>query len=99
MELWCIIHDQTGRPNVDWCESHRPETVRANVIGTLNLADLCSSKGIHCTIYATGYAVQFLHVSKYLVLTSGGGSNNVDACFRCRQVERLDVQATCFSVW
>lgn len=45
---------QTGRPNVDWCESHRPETVRANVIGTLNLADLCSGKGIHCTIYATG---------------------------------------------
>ncbi|CAN0165541.1 unnamed protein product, partial [Ectocarpus sp. 13 AM-2016] len=54
----------TGRPNVDWCESHRPETVRANVIGTLNLADLCSSKGIHCTIYATGYTMHFIHVSK-----------------------------------
>lgn len=51
----CHGHHQTGRPNVDWCESHRPETVRANVIGTLNLADLCSAKGIHCTIYATGY--------------------------------------------
>ncbi|CAM9759307.1 unnamed protein product, partial [Hapterophycus canaliculatus] len=47
----------TGRPNVDWCESHRAETVRANVIGTLNLADLCSGKGIHCTIYATGYVI------------------------------------------
>eukprot|EP00752_Nemacystus_decipiens_P016566 g14806.t1 len=49
----------TGRPNVDWCESHRPETVRANVIGTLNLADLCSAKGIHCTIYATGCIYEY----------------------------------------
>ncbi|CAM9241757.1 unnamed protein product [Ectocarpus sp. 6 AP-2014] len=49
----------TGRPNVDWCESHRPETIRANVIGTLNLADLCSSKSIHCTIYATGCIYEY----------------------------------------
>lgn len=44
----------TGRPNIDWCEDHKPETIRVNVIGTLNLADLCYLKGIHCTIYATG---------------------------------------------
>jgi 3,5-epimerase/4-reductase len=44
----------TGRPNIDWCEDHKPETIRTNVIGTLNVADLCNSKGIHCTIYATG---------------------------------------------
>ncbi|OMO61469.1 NAD-dependent epimerase/dehydratase [Corchorus capsularis] len=24
----------TGRPNVDWCENHRPETIRTNVVGT-----------------------------------------------------------------
>ncbi|GFS45438.1 rhamnose biosynthesis 3 [Actinidia rufa] len=29
----------TGRPNVDWCESHKPETIRTNVVGTLTLAD------------------------------------------------------------
>ncbi|CAN1301634.1 Trifunctional UDP-glucose 4,6-dehydratase/UDP-4-keto-6-deoxy-D-glucose 3,5-epimerase/UDP-4-keto-L-rhamnose-reductase RHM1 [Linum perenne] len=29
----------TGRPNVDWCESHKTETIRANVAGTLTLAD------------------------------------------------------------
>ena len=23
----------TGRPNVDWCESHREETIRTNVVG------------------------------------------------------------------
>lgn len=44
----------TGRPNIDWCEDHKPETIRSNVIGTLNVADLCMMKGIHCTIYATG---------------------------------------------
>jgi len=44
----------TGRPNIDWCEDHKPETLRANVIGTLNLADLTYLKGIHCTIYASG---------------------------------------------
>jgi 3,5-epimerase/4-reductase len=26
-----------GRPNVDWCEDNKEATVRANVIGTLNL--------------------------------------------------------------
>jgi 3,5-epimerase/4-reductase len=31
----------TGRPNVDWCEDHKEETIRANVIGALNLVLLC----------------------------------------------------------
>lgn len=30
----------TGRPNVDWCEDHRLETIRSNVIGTLTIADI-----------------------------------------------------------
>lgn len=44
----------TGRPNVDWCEDHKEDTVRSNVIGTLNLADCCYKAGIHCTVFATG---------------------------------------------
>ena len=44
----------TGRPNVDWCEDHKEETVRNNVVGTLNLADCCYLKGIHITVFATG---------------------------------------------
>jgi 3,5-epimerase/4-reductase len=44
----------TGRPNVDWCEDHKDEVVRVNVIGTLSLLDLCESRGIHCTNFATG---------------------------------------------
>jgi 3,5-epimerase/4-reductase len=44
----------TGRPNVDWCEDNREQTIRSNVIGTLNLADVCFLAGIHCTVFATG---------------------------------------------
>lgn len=46
----------TGRPNVDWCETNRVETIRANVIGALNLADvtkwvcsLCFLGVVHCS--------------------------------------------------
>jgi 3,5-epimerase/4-reductase len=44
----------TGRPNVDWCEDHKEETVRNNVIGWLNLTDVCYLKGIHITVFSTG---------------------------------------------
>jgi 3,5-epimerase/4-reductase len=44
----------TGRPNVDWCEDHKDEVVRVNVIGTLGLLDACEARGIHCTNFATG---------------------------------------------
>ena len=49
----------TGRPNVDWCEDNKETTVRANVIGTLNLSDLCDSRGIHCTVFATGCIFEY----------------------------------------
>lgn len=49
----------TGRPNVDWCESHKEETLRVNVIGTLSLADLCDARGIHLTVYATGCIYEY----------------------------------------
>ncbi|KAI3687289.1 hypothetical protein L1987_80983 [Smallanthus sonchifolius] len=35
----------TGRPNVDWCETHKVETIRTNVDGTLNLANVCKQEG------------------------------------------------------
>ncbi|EGU73824.1 dTDP-glucose 4,6-dehydratase [Fusarium oxysporum f. sp. conglutinans race 2 54008] len=49
----------TGRPNVDWCEDNKSQTVRSNVIGTLTLADRCAQLGIHCTIFATGCIYQY----------------------------------------
>ena len=45
---------KTGRPNVDWCESHKLETVEANVTGTLALAHQCELRDIHLTVFATG---------------------------------------------
>jgi 3,5-epimerase/4-reductase len=51
---------KTGRPNVDWCEDNRVETVRSNVIGTLMLAELCHKRGVHLTNMATGCKCQSL---------------------------------------
>lgn len=44
----------TGRPTVDWCEDNKQTTIRANIIGALNLADVCYLNGIHMTNFGTG---------------------------------------------
>jgi 3,5-epimerase/4-reductase len=44
----------TGRPNVDWCETHKLEVIRTNVVGCLTLADVCHDRNIHMTYYGTG---------------------------------------------
>lgn len=49
----------TGRPNVDWCESHKPETIRTNVVGTLTLADVCREHGLLVMNYATGCIFEY----------------------------------------
>ncbi|CAM8883934.1 unnamed protein product [Rhodiola kirilowii] len=49
----------TGRPNVDWCESHKVETIRTNVVGTLTLADVCREKGLIVINYATGCIFEY----------------------------------------
>lgn len=49
----------TGRPNVDWCEDHKQETIRTNVIGCLTMADLCDQYNIHHTLYATGCIFEY----------------------------------------
>ena len=49
-----IAAGKTGTPNVDWCEDHKAEVVRANVIGTLTLCDMCHNRDIHVTNFATG---------------------------------------------
>lgn len=49
----------TGRPNIDWCETNQQATLRTNVIGTLNLADLCDEMGIHLTLFATGCIFEY----------------------------------------
>eukprot|EP01113_Clastostelium_recurvatum_P045437 TRINITY_DN7809_c0_g1_i3.p1 TRINITY_DN7809_c0_g1~~TRINITY_DN7809_c0_g1_i3.p1 ORF type:complete len:302 (-),score=38.92 TRINITY_DN7809_c0_g1_i3:28-933(-) len=50
---------KTGRPNVDWCETHRQETIRSNVTGALTLTDVCAQHGVHLTHFATGCIYQY----------------------------------------
>ncbi|KAF8400465.1 hypothetical protein HHK36_013763 [Tetracentron sinense] len=49
----------TGRPNVDWCESHRVETIRTNVIGSLSLAGVCKDHGLLLVNFATGCIFEY----------------------------------------
>lgn len=50
---------QTGRPNVDWCETNQQEALRSNVLGSMTVSDLCDERGIHCTLYATGCIFEY----------------------------------------
>ncbi|XP_065858785.1 trifunctional UDP-glucose 4,6-dehydratase/UDP-4-keto-6-deoxy-D-glucose 3,5-epimerase/UDP-4-keto-L-rhamnose-reductase RHM2-like [Euphorbia lathyris] len=49
----------TGRPNVDWCESHKVETIRSNVVGTLTLADVCRQQNVLLMNFATGCIFEY----------------------------------------
>lgn len=40
---------KTGRPNVDWCEDHKAETIYANVTGPLVLLQACTEAGMNET--------------------------------------------------
>jgi len=45
---------KTGRPNVDWCEDHREETIHANVTGPLVLLEECQKRGIYWVHLSSG---------------------------------------------
>lgn len=45
---------KTGRPNVDWCESHKEETAFANTALPIMLADACKSFGVHLIQIGSG---------------------------------------------
>ena len=45
---------KTGRPNVDWCEDHKIETVHSNVVGPLVLVEECEKRGIYLVHLGTG---------------------------------------------
>lgn len=45
---------KTGRPNVDWCESHKEETAAANTALPILLAQVCEKKGIHLVHIGSG---------------------------------------------
>ncbi len=45
---------KTGRPNVDWCEEHKIETVTSNVVGPLTLARACGEAGVYWAHVGSG---------------------------------------------
>jgi dTDP-4-dehydrorhamnose reductase len=45
---------KTGRPNVDWCELHKLETLRSNVTGPLVLLDECLKRDIFLVHVSSG---------------------------------------------
>lgn len=65
----------TGTPNIDWCEDHKQETLRANIIGALTLADICFLRGIHMTNFGTGCIYEY---DAYHALGSGIGFKETD---------------------
>lgn len=45
---------KTGRPNVDWCEDHKMETVTANVVAPLLLARACEALNLYMVHLGSG---------------------------------------------
>src|SRR3989344_2091165 len=45
---------KTGRPNVDWCEDHKEETLHANVTGAVVLLEECRKRGIYWVHMSSG---------------------------------------------
>lgn len=45
---------KTGRPNVDWCEDHRGETLHSNVLGPLVLLEECGKRDMYWVHLGSG---------------------------------------------
>ena len=48
----------TGRPNIDWCENHKSETLESNVLAAANLGYACLKLGIHFIHLGSGCIYQ-----------------------------------------
>ncbi len=45
---------KTGRPNIDWCEDHKLETLRSNVTGALVVLETCLERGTYLVHLSSG---------------------------------------------
>lgn len=45
---------KTGRPNVDWCEDHKLETITSNVTGPLVLLNECAKRNVYWVHLGSG---------------------------------------------
>lgn len=48
----------TGRPNIDWCEEHKLETIAGNVAGPLNILQACQEREIYWVHLGSGCIFQ-----------------------------------------
>ncbi len=48
----------TGRPNIDWCEEHKLETITGNVTGPLNILQVCEERKIYWVHLSSGCIFQ-----------------------------------------
>lgn len=48
----------TGRPNIDWCENHKLETIAGNVTAPLNILQACQEKKIYLVHFGSGCIFQ-----------------------------------------
>lgn len=44
----------SGKPTIDWCETHEKQTYYANFLGQIDIARMTNALGIHCTIFGSG---------------------------------------------
>ena len=56
---------KTGKPDIDWCEKNKEDTMQSNVIAATNLAIECSRRNIY-----------FVHFSSGCIYTDKYGQNN-----------------------
>ena len=45
----------SGTPNIDWCKEHPTETIQANMVGQLNMAEACHKRNIRVALCGSGY--------------------------------------------
>lgn len=44
----------TGRPNIDWCDHNKEQTLQSNVVAAINLSTVCSKQGIYFVHLSSG---------------------------------------------
>ena len=71
---------KTGRPNVDWCEDHKKETIRSNVTGPLILLEECSERDIYWVQLSTGCIYDSLSSSEEPRRGDVGQSADLKTC-------------------
>src|SRR5438034_114655 len=53
-EVVINVAGKAGRPNVDWCEDHKGETLRSNVTGPLVLLEELARRSIYWVHVSSG---------------------------------------------